>query len=94
MTLQSNNNKHHSCESADTSLQDICHKQKAHLFMELGKNKDNYFQIPFYCSSIQHNWLVLNGKKNKHNFPKPHLQVYTAIQVSCYRYISWIDEIM
>lgn len=40
---------HHSCESVDTSLQDICHPQKAHLFPELGKNKDNDFQIPFYC---------------------------------------------
>lgn len=48
MTLQSNNNKHHSYESVDTSLQDICYKQETYLFMELGKNKDNYFQILFY----------------------------------------------
>ena len=67
-------------ESVDTSLQDICHQQKAHLFMELGKNKDNDFQIPFYC---QLNSTELTSFWTAKKIPKPHLQVYTDIQVSC-----------
>lgn len=84
MMLQSNNNNnnmHHLYESVDTSLEDICHQQKAYLFPELGKNKDNDLQITFYCQLKTTESTSFRTAKKQ--ILKPYLQVYTYIQASC-----------